>query len=67
MYQKILISQNETGKIRIFKEEYTSIQTRFIVENEKYFNSHKNFYPALAEFNKIAGYPDNQKIFGGKK
>jgi len=53
MIQKILISQNKTGKVRLFREEYTSIQVRYVVENEKYFNSHRKFYEALKEYNEI--------------
>jgi len=54
MHQKILISQTENGKIRIFREEYTSVQVRYVVENEKYFNSHQNFFLALKEYNEIS-------------
>jgi len=48
--EQTIIAQNKSGKIRLIKEDYISIQTRYIIENEKYFNSHKKFYSALAEY-----------------
>jgi len=52
--QTHLISQTESGKIRILREEYNSVQVRYVVENEKYFNSHQNFYQAMKEYNEIS-------------
>ena len=48
-----LISQNKTGNIRLIKEEYTTVQKRYIVENKNYFNSFKNFHNALDEYNEL--------------
>ena len=59
---RILISKNKTGSVRLIKEEYTVVQKRYVVENNAYFNSFKNFQNALSEYNELNQLEEKTKF-----